>query len=52
MIRYICTGECKGVSDVPGVCKAAVCEKAGEPLTPYEDTDGELEIPNKEAPKE
>ncbi len=33
MKHYICTGECHGMSDKPGVCQAEVCEKKSQPLT-------------------
>ncbi|MDO8536754.1 MAG: hypothetical protein Q7R94_00720 [bacterium] len=32
MKHYICTGDCKGVSDKPGVCEAQDCPKHGKPL--------------------
>lgn len=34
--RYVCTGGCGGVSDVPGVCQATTCAKHGQPLTKYQ----------------
>jgi hypothetical protein len=37
--HYICTGSCHGVSDKPGVCGSATCEKKGQPLTPCGDGD-------------
>jgi len=32
MKHYICTGECKGASDKPGVCQTKDCPKHGRPL--------------------
>ncbi len=32
MTKYICTGECGGESDKPGVCQDPNCSKHGEPL--------------------
>ena len=39
-MHYICTGECKGVSDNPGVCQAEDCEREGQPLIECSCTDG------------
>ncbi len=36
MKHYICTGDCEGVSDKPGICQAEVCQKHGMPLTTCE----------------
>jgi len=33
MKHYICTGECGGISEKPGVCQAEICSKKGQPLT-------------------
>lgn len=33
MSKYICTGDCGGVSDVPGVCEHEGCSRYGQPLT-------------------
>ncbi|OGY67715.1 MAG: hypothetical protein A3H63_01295 [Candidatus Harrisonbacteria bacterium RIFCSPLOWO2_02_FULL_45_10c] len=38
--HYICTGGCRGVSEVSGVCQAEDCSKAGEPLLPCDCQDG------------
>jgi len=40
MKHYICTGECRGVSDVPMACGAAGCHKKGEPLVECNCGDG------------
>ena len=40
MKHYVCTGECKGVSDTPGVCRAEVCSEKGKPLVECNCTDG------------
>lgn len=32
MNHYICSGECQGVSDKPGVCQADTCPKHNQPL--------------------
>ncbi|MBI2623484.1 MAG: hypothetical protein HYW65_02820 [Candidatus Liptonbacteria bacterium] len=31
-VRYICTGECGGMSPKPGMCQAEKCAKKGMPL--------------------
>ena len=36
MKHYVCTGECRGVSDVPKSCEASGCHKKGVPLVPCE----------------
>ena len=41
MIHYICTGNCGGVADKPGVCQAEDCPKHGEALEECECTDGQ-----------
>ena len=41
MMHYICTGECGGVADKPGICQAENCPKSGEPLEECECTDGQ-----------
>lgn len=41
MIHYICTGECKGVSEKPGMCKAPECTLFQEPLEPCDCTEEE-----------
>ncbi len=33
MNHYVCTGDCKTVSDVPGVCAADYCGKNGQVMT-------------------
>ena len=38
--HYICTGTCKGVSDIPGVCQDASCVKHEQQLTSCECEDG------------
>ncbi len=40
MTHYICTAECKGASDKPGVCQAEDCSKQRQPLEPCDCTDG------------
>lgn len=42
-MHYICTAECKGVSDVPGTCQAKECSKHGHPLEPCDCKDGRHE---------
>ena len=32
MEHYICKGECKNVSEKPGVCEASDCSQPGHPL--------------------
>ena len=32
MVHYICEGECKGVSDIPGSCQDQECSKHKESL--------------------
>ena len=39
-MHYICTGGCKGVSSVPGVCGAEGCTKHNHPLVECNCTDG------------
>ena len=39
-MHYICTGGCKGVSEVEGVCGAETCPKHGNPLTSCDCKDG------------
>ena len=36
MKHYVCTGECRGASDVPKNCESLGCHKKGEPLTSCE----------------
>ena len=36
MTKYICTGECGGVSDQPGVCQDPKCSKHGQSLVAQE----------------
>lgn len=43
MTHYICTGDCEGVSDKPGVCQAADCIKHGESLMECHCEDGKHE---------
>lgn len=40
MKHYICTGDCGGVSEKPGVCQAQTCPKHGQPLSECECSDG------------
>lgn len=40
MKHYICTGECAGVSEKPGVCQSQTCSKHGVPLSECECEDG------------
>ena len=39
-IHYICSGECKGVSNNPGNCQAAHCSMYGKPLIMCDCEDG------------
>ncbi len=39
MTHYICTGECNGISEQPGMCQAIDCSKHDEPLVTCECTD-------------
>ncbi len=39
-MHYICTGGCKGVSQVPGTCQAASCPLVGHDLEPCDCKDG------------
>ena len=41
MSHYVCTGECGGESDKPGVCQAEDCSKKGQPLVECDCEDGE-----------
>lgn len=41
MSHYVCTGDCKNVSDVAGVCQSDFCNKAGEELAICGCEDGE-----------
>jgi hypothetical protein len=40
MIHYICTGDCGGESDKPGVCLADGCSKEDQPLVDCNCADG------------
>ncbi len=40
MTHYICTGNCKAVSDQAGVCQASDCKQKDHELEPCECTDG------------
>ena len=40
MKHYICTGECAGASEKPGVCQSQMCSKHGQPLSECECPDG------------
>ncbi len=40
MAHYVCTGECGGAADRPGMCQAEDCSKEGQPLTPCSCEDG------------
>lgn len=40
MPHYICTGECEGISQKPGVCQTEGCSMKGKPLESCECTDG------------
>lgn len=40
MAHYICTGGCKGKSEVAGVCGAETCPKHGVPLEECTCADG------------
>lgn len=48
--HYICTGGCRGVSKLPGTCKAVHCPKHGEQLEYCDCEDGQHggEFENKE----
>lgn len=39
-MHYICTGDCKGVSDKPGNCQTASCPRFNQPLIACECTNG------------
>ena len=41
MSHYVCTGDCKNVSDDPGVCQSDFCNKSGEELAICGCEDGE-----------
>jgi hypothetical protein len=43
MKHYVCTGECKGVSDKPGTCQDITCSKHEMPLTECNCTNGKHE---------
>ena len=43
MSHYVCTGDCKTVSEVPGVCEADYCGKNGQVMTICGCEDGEHE---------
>ena len=38
--QYVCSGDCKGVSETPGVCMTESCPKHGQPLVECDCTDG------------
>ena len=40
MTHFICTGECKGMSDHPGTCQDEACSKHDEALEHCECDDG------------
>lgn len=40
MKHYICTGECAGISEKPGVCQSQTCSKHGVPLMECDCRDG------------
>ncbi len=40
MPHYICTGECHGESQKPGICQTKDCSKFGEPLEECHCDDG------------
>lgn len=40
MEHYVCTGECRGVSDVPKMCGALGCHKKEKPFTECNCEDG------------
>lgn len=39
--HYVCSGECKGVSDNPGSCRAKDCSKHEQKLKPCECEEGD-----------
>jgi len=43
MAHYICTGECKGVSDTAKNCGDPACSKHNQPLQPCDCKDGRHE---------
>lgn len=32
MSHYVCSGDCRGVSEIPGVCQSADCLRHGQSL--------------------
>ena len=52
MNHYICTGECAGISEQPGVCRSQTCSKRGQPLEECECRDGKHGGKRKETEKE
>lgn len=39
--HYVCTGDCKGVSQTPGTCQMESCPKHTQPLTECNCADGQ-----------
>src|SRR5581483_5839149 len=49
--HYVCAGECRSVSENPGICPVKSCSKHGEPLVSCTCEDGKhAEIWNKQTP--
>ena len=42
--HYICLGECEGISNTPGVCKATDCNRYNEKLVECNCADGDHRI--------
>lgn len=40
MKHYICTGECNGKAEMPGVCGSSTCSKGNHPLIECKCEDG------------
>jgi hypothetical protein len=42
--HYICTGECEGVSNTPGVCRATDCNRFEQKLVECNCVDGDHRV--------